>query len=852
MKDYIVTGMSCAACQARVEKAVSQVPGVTSCAVSLLTNSMAVEGDVSDEEIKEAVEKAGYGASPIKEETDRDIQFNNKNETKKYVRRLITSGIFLLILMYISMGHDMLGLPLPKFLEENLVLCGVCQAVLALVVMAVNNRFFVSGVKGIIHGVPNMDTLVALGSFISFAWSTYVLVTGIILNKGNLAKNADLYFDSAAMIPVLISVGKLLESISKGKTTDALKSLMELTPDTARVLRDGKESIINAKDVKVGDTFIVIPGEKIPVDGKVIEGNTSVDESMLTGESVPADKQSGDNVFAATINKTGYVKCVAVKVGEDTTLAEIIKLVRESSATKAPIARIADRISGVFVPAVLLIAVATGAIWLLIGKPLEYSLTKAISVLVISCPCALGLATPVAVMVGSGVGARHGILYKTASALEETGKIQIAVFDKTGTITEGKMKVTKVIPYEGVTKEELLAKAASAEARSEHPIAGAIVDEAKKHSLDFTEAGTYTALAGSGFEAVVDGQNISGGSEAFIRKILDKNGINFDLVNEHSEEIKSMQDAGNSPIFIASDDKILGVIGVADSVKEGCIEAIRQLEQLGIQSVLLTGDNKKTAKAVGDKAGIRHILAEVMPDEKEEAVKMLKELGFVAMFGDGINDALALTEADIGIAMGAGTDVAIDAAEVVLINNKISDAVALVRLSRYVLKNIKENLFWAFFYNALCIPLAAGCFVKVFGWQLNPMIAAAAMSLSSFFVVSNALRINLFNIYSQKSDKIKNRISDENIAKVLQNTERRIKESKENKTMTKTLAIEGMMCPNCEAHAKKALEAIDGVENAVASHTENRAVVTLSKEVPDEVLKKAVEDEGYKVTGISG
>lgn len=851
MTQYRVTGMSCAACQARVEKAVSKVEGVTSCAVSLLTGSMGVEGTASDAAIIQAVVSAGYGASlrgapeakaaPADELADR--------ETPLLLRRLLTSLGFLLLLMYVSMGHHMWGWPLPKFFNGDPVAVGLAQLLLAATVMLINNRFFVSGFRSVLHGAPNMDTLVALGSSASFLWSVYALfrMTDAQVHSGTEAAAVWLdsfYFESAAMILVLITVGKMLEARSKGKTTDALRSLMDLAPRTACVVRDGAEVTIPVEEVRKGDIFLVRPGESIPVDGTVLEGDTAVNEAALTGESIPVDKAPGDSVSAATVNRSGFIRCEAVRVGEDTALSQIIRLVSDAAATKAPIAKLADRVSGVFVPAVVSIAAVTLLVWLLIGKPFSFSLARAISVLVISCPCALGLATPVAIMVGSGVGARNGILFKTAVSLEETGKVRFAVLDKTGTITKGEPEVTELRPAVGVSEEELLAAAYALEAKSEHPLARAIVREAEKRGLTADEVTEFRALPGNGLTAVRNGEALSGGSVKFISTKLP-------LRTDISRETGALADMGRTPLLFASGKRYLGLIAVADTLKPESPEAILELENMGVSVVMLTGDDPKTAAAVASQAGISHIVAGVLPEGKEAVVRRLKELGKVAMVGDGINDAPALTAADMGIAIGAGTDVAIDAADVVLMNSRLSDVAAALRLSRSVLTNIRENLFWAFFYNVLCIPLAAGCYSSLLGWELNPMIGAAAMSLSSFCVVSNALRLNLTKVHSPKRDrKPKNTPDAAALADLIRDINEEIHIKTEVRAMTKTMKIEGMMCQHCEKRVKKALEKLDGVENAVASFEAGTAVLTLTKPVDDEALKAAVEAEDYPVLAI--
>ena len=848
MKQFNVTGMSCAACSARVEKAVSSVEGVTGCSVSLLTNSMGVEGAASDEAIIKAVIDAGYGASvkgkaAAQSSAAAEDELTDR-ETPVLKKRLVSSLGFLLVLMYFSMGHHMWGWRVPAWFEQNPVAIGMVQMLLAATVMLINKKFFVSGFKSVFHGAANMDTLVALGSSASFIWSVYALfmMTGAQVKGGSAAAEwlGELYFESAAMILVLITVGKMLEARSKGKTTDALKSLMKLAPKTATVIRDGKERSVPIDEVKMGEIFAVKPGESIPVDGVVIEGNTAVDESALTGESIPVDKAAGDVVCAATVNRSGYIRCRATRVGEDTTLSQIIKMISDAAATKAPIAKIADKVSGVFVPTVVGIALITLIVWLITGKAFDYALARAISVLVISCPCALGLATPVAIMVGNGVGAKHGVLFKTAVSLEETGKVQIVALDKTGTITKGEPAVIKIIPADGISEEELLSAAYSVEAKSEHPLAFAVVREAKKRGIEPEEVSDFKALPGNGLSAIMNGKTVFGGSVDFI-------GTKINAEKDVFASAEALADKGLTPLMFAKDGQFLGMIAVADTVKEDSISAIEELKAMGIQTVMLTGDNMRTAKAIAQQAGVENVIAGVLPDGKQAVIEKLKTLGRVAMVGDGINDAPALTTADTGIAIGAGTDVAIDAADVVLMDSRLSDVSAAIRLSAATLKNIRENLFWAFFYNALCIPLAAGCFIKLFGWALSPMIAAAAMSLSSFCVVSNALRLNMFDMYSQKRDKQTAKSVDEKALKLILDE---INLTMEERKMTKTMKIEGMMCPHCEAHTKKALEALDGVEAATASHTENKAVVTLTKDVPDEVLKAAVEEAGYTVLAI--
>ena len=836
MEQYIVTGMSCAACQARVEKAVSAVPGVTECAVSLLTNSMGVDGTASEADIIKAVTDAGYGAakkgrgkdasSPAGEDALKDA------DSPVLLRRLIISAVFLGMLMYVSMGHMLLGLPLPSFFEGNHVAMGLTQLLLAAAVMTINQKFFISGVKGLLHRAPNMDTLVALGSGASFVYSVWALfaMTGDIARGGTgEAYMNGFYFESAAMILTLITVGKLLEARAKGKTTSALKSLLRLAPSTAVVLRDEKETEIPVSQVRVGDIFTVRPGENIPVDGTVVEGGGAVDESALTGESIPEDKTEGSAVSAGTANLTGYLKCRAERVGEDTALAKIIQTVSDAAATKAPIAKIADKVSGVFVPTVMGIALIAAAVWLIAGKDFGFALSRAISVLVISCPCALGLATPVAIMVGSGIGARNGILFKTATALEQTGKTEIAVLDKTGTITKGEPAVTDILPAEGTAEKTLLALAYALENKSDHPLAKAVTAYAEAHAVPLKEVTDFTSVAGNGLSAVYDGKKLSGGKQGFIKEIP------ASLLRK----AEALASEGKTPLYFSYDSKALGVIAVADAVKEDSPAAINTLNDLGVRVVMLTGDNRRTAEAVGRLAGVDTVVAGVLPDGKEAAVRTLRECGRVAMVGDGINDAPALTRADIGIAIGAGTDVAIDAADAVLMNSRLTDVAAAIRLSRATLRNIKQNLFWAFFYNALGIPLAAGVWIPVFGWTLSPMFGAAAMSLSSFCVVSNALRLNLFKPYAPLKKQIPPKADITRAEAIL------LKQTEE-KTMEKTVKINGMMCPRCEAHVKKALEAIPGIESAAPSHEANNAVLTLSADVPDEAIKAAVEEAGYE------
>ena len=835
MKQYNVTGMSCAACSARVEKAVGKVPGVTACSVSLLTNSMGVEGTAAPSAIIAAVEAAGYGASEkgaAQSSPSADEQQLEDRETPRIRRRLIWSVGFLLVLMYFSMGHMMWGWPLPHFYDDNHVAMGLTQLLLTGIIMVINQRFFISGYKALWHRAPNMDTLVALGATAAFGYSTYALfaMTAAQVRGDEAAVMTymmDFYFESAAMILTLITVGKMLEARSKGKTTDALKSLMSLAPRTASVIRDGREVEVPVEQVQQGEEFAVRPGESIPVDGVVLEGSSAVNESALTGESIPVDKAPGDGVSAATVNQSGYLRCRATRVGQDTTLSQIIRMVSDAAATKAPIAKIADKVSGVFVPAVISIAAVTTAVWLLLGHPVGYALARGISVLVISCPCALGLATPVAIMVGSGLGAKNGILFKTAASLEETGRVQIVALDKTGTITSGQPRVTDILPAEGVTEQELLTHALALEQKSEHPLARAVLDRAA--GLTAPEVSDFQALPGNGLTAVLNGSTLYGGNA----KLMQTLGVAVPQKMASSAEALAAQ--GKTPLFFAKDGTMQGVIAVADVIKEDSPQAVRELQGMGIRVVMLTGDNERTAKAIGAQAGVDEVIAGVLPDGKEAAIRSLKNKGRVAMVGDGINDAPALTRADVGIAIGAGTDVAIDAADVVLMKSRLSDVPAAIRLSRATLHNIHENLFWAFAYNVLGIPLAAGVFIPLLHWQLNPMYGAAAMSLSSFCVVSNALRLNLFDIRSTKHDHKRKAHKTS---------------KKENTTMNKTIKIEGMMCGHCEATVKKALEALDGVSAAEVSHTAGTAVVTLDKPVDDTVLKKAVEDKDYTVTGI--
>lgn len=857
MEQYNVTGMSCAACSARVEKAVKKVPGVTSCSVSLLTNSMGVEGTASPAAILSAVQEAGYGASPKNASASKtsdastDLDALADHETPKLKRRLIASLGFLLVLMYFSMGHMMWGWPLPHWFDGNHVAMGLVQLLLAGIVMVINQKFFINGFKGLIHGAPNMDTLVALGSMASFVWSTYALFA---MTRAQVDGSDELvmhymmefYFESAAMILTLITVGKMLEARSKGKTTDALKSLMKLAPKTATLVRDGAEVTVAIADVQKGDVFVVRPGENIPVDGVVLEGTSAVNESALTGESIPVDKAVGDKVSAATTNQSGFLRCEATRVGEDTTLAQIIKMVSDAAATKAPIAKIADTVSGFFVPAVISIAVLTTIVWLLLGHELGYALARGISVLVISCPCALGLATPVAIMVGNGLGAKNGILFKTAASLEAAGRTQIVALDKTGTITEGAPRVTDLLPAEGVTETELLTLAAALESRSEHPLAKAVLADAETKAITPPEVTDFAALPGNGLAAKLNGMDIYAGNAAFIQTKLT-------LPAALAQQAEKLASEGKTPLFFGGAGRLLGVIAVADTIKEDSPEAIRQLQNMGIRVVMLTGDNQRTADAIGRQAGVDEVIAGVLPDGKEAVIRQLQASGKVAMVGDGINDAPALTRADTGIAIGAGTDVAIDAADVVLMNSKLSDVPAAIRLSRATLRNIHENLFWAFIYNIIGIPLAAGLFIP-FGLTLNPMFGAAAMSLSSFCVVSNALRLNLFDLHSTRHDHKTASPAAAPVQSAAENNKKSDAEAPEVKTedhtMKKTLKVEGMMCGHCEARVKKALEALPEVDEAVVSHEAGTAIVTLNAEVADDVLKNAVEAQDYKVTGI--
>ena len=857
MKQYTVTGMSCAACSTRVEKAVSKVPGVTSCSVSLLTNSMGVEGSATDQEIIKAVADAGYGASAKDAEGEKNGGANSAaaseealadHETPILKKRLLYSVGFLLVLMYFSMGHMMWNWPLPAFMDGNHVMMGLVQLYLTVIIMVINQKFFINGFKSLFHGAPNMDTLVALGSFASFGYSSYALFAMTYAEHQGDAEAVmgymhEFYFESAAMILTLITVGKMLEARSKGKTTDALKSLMKLSPKTAVVEKEGKETEVPVEQVRIGDVFVVRPGENIPVDGVVLEGNSAVNEAALTGESIPVDKQAGDRVSAATINQSGFIRCEATRVGEDTTLSQIIRMVSDAAATKAPIAKVADKVSGIFVPAVISIAVLTVIVWLIAGESVGFALARGISVLVISCPCALGLATPVAIMVGNGMGAKNGILFKTAVSLEETGKVEIVALDKTGTITSGEPKVTDVLAADGTSEEELLKLAYSLESRSEHPLAKAIVAYGAEKQAEQIPVSEFKALPGNGLEGKVGDADVKGGSLKFAQS-----------QTEISEKIKSqaekLAEEGKTPLMFLKNGILAGMIAVADVIREDSPQAVKELQNMGIEVVMLTGDNERTAKAIGRQAGVDRVIAGVLPDGKEEVIRKLKEQGKVAMVGDGINDAPALTRADMGIAIGAGADVAIDAADVVLVKSRLSDVPAAIRLSRGTLRNIHENLFWAFFYNVIGIPLAAGIWIPIFGWKLNPMFGAAAMSLSSFCVVTNALRLNLLNIKDSRKDKKIRRKAAAPAGAVVAAAEINTETKKENKTMTKTMKIEGMMCGHCEAAVKKALEALDGVASAEVSHEKGTAVVTLEKDVDNAVLTKAVEDKDYKVVSV--
>ena len=856
MQQFIVTGMSCAACSARVEKAVSKVEGVTSCSVSLLTNSMGVEGTAADQAIIQAVEAAGYGASVKGEAAEHsgassmaaEEEMLKDHDTPVLKRRLLASLGFLIVLMYFSMGHMMWGWPLPAFFENNHIAMGLVQLLLTGIVMVINQKFFISGFTSLAHRAPNMDTLVALGSTAAFGYSTYALFAMTDAQvKGDMEMVMhymhEFYFESAAMILTLITVGKMLEAHSKGKTTDALKGLMKLASKTAVVERNGQEVTVPIEQVKKGDIFLVRPGENVPVDGVILEGTSALNEAALTGESIPVDKKPGDVVSAATLNQSGFIRCEATRVGEDTTLSQIIQMVSDAAATKAPIAKIADKVSGVFVPAVITIAVITMIVWLLAGESVGFALARGISVLVISCPCALGLATPVAIMVGNGMGAKNGILFKTAVSLEETGKVQIVALDKTGTITNGEPVVTDMVPAEGVTEESLLALAASLEKRSEHPLAKAILKYVGEQQLIVEDVSEFEALPGNGLTAVRNGVKLAGGNYAFIRTQTE---VSEDLLKQS----EALAEQGKTPMFFSENGRLAGIIAVADTMKEDSRQAVSELRNMGIRVVMLTGDNERTARAIGAQAGVDDVIAGVLPDGKESVIRKLQQYGKVAMVGDGINDAPALTRADMGIAIGAGTDVAIDAADVVLMKSRLSDVAAAVRLSLATLRNIHENLFWAFFYNVIGIPLAAGVWIPIFGWTLNPMFGAAAMSLSSFCVVTNALRLNLFNMHDAKKDK---KLKNPAIIKELvdNNKTNHNQENKEIGTMKKTMKIEGMMCGHCEATVKKALEGLDGVTSAEVSHEAGTAVVELSADVADDVLKKTVEDKDYKVTAIN-
>lgn len=851
MEQYQVTGMSCAACSARVEKAVSHVPGVTSCSVSLLTNSMGVEGSASPQDIIKAVEEVGYGASlkgadSQQSSASQAAEALADHETPILKKRLIASVGFLLVLMYFSMGHMMWGWPVPQWFEHNHVAMGLLQLLLAGIVMVINQKFFISGFKSLWHRAPNMDTLVALGSMASFVWSVYVLfaMTGAQVSGDMAAVEnymMDFYFESAAMILTLITVGKMLEARSKGKTTDALKSLMKLAPKTAVVIRNGQETTIPVEQVHKGDIFVVRPGKNIPVDGVVLEGTSAVNESALTGESIPVDKAAGDMVSAATVNQSGFIRCEASRVGEDTTLSQIIKMVSDAAATKAPIAKIADRVSGIFVPAVITIAVITTIVWLLTGQTFGYALARGISVLVISCPCALGLATPVAIMVGNGMGAKNGILFKTAVSLEETGKVQIVALDKTGTITSGQPEVTDILPAEGFSEEQLLTLAFSLEQKSEHPLAKAVLKKAEERKLHAYEISDFQALPGNGLSGIMNSQTLMGGSMKFISSRVS-------VPTSLKQQAERLAEQGKTPLLFASENKLAGIIAVADVIKEDSPRAVKELQNMGIRVVMLTGDNEKTARAIGKQAGVDEVIAGVLPDGKESVIRSLKEQGKVAMVGDGINDAPALTRADIGIAIGAGTDIAIDAADIVLMKSRLSDVPAAIRLSRATLRNIHENLFWAFFYNVIGIPLAAGVWIPIFGWTLNPMFGAAAMSLSSFCVVTNALRLNLFKVHDASRDKkIKQAVS------IL--PEKDYNESnkeKETTSMVKiTVNVEGMMCPHCEAHVNEAIKAAFQAEDVVSSHEKKTTVFTSPEHVDEDKIREVIKNAGYEVTGIT-
>ena len=845
MEQFNITGMSCAACTNRVERAVKEVNGVTSCSVNLLTNSMGVEGTASNEDIILAVKNAGYGASLKKINKSQSIQSSNDEDTLRdretpiLKRRLIASLSFLILLMYFSMGHMMWGWPLPSFFDENHIAMGLVQLLLTVIIMVINQQFFISGFKSLLHGSPNMDTLVALGATAAFGYSTFALFAMTDAQvKGNtdavMKYMHEFYFESSAMILALITLGKMLEARSKGKTTDALKGLMKLAAKNATLLKDGNEITVPIEQVNKGDIFVVRPGENIPVDGIIIEGSSAIDESTLTGESIPVDKTVGNTISAGTLNQSGFIRCEATRVGEDTTLSQIIQMVSDAAATKAPIAKIADKISGIFVPTVIIIAIITVIVWLIVGQSVGFSLARGISVLVISCPCALGLATPVAIMVGNGIGAKNGILFKTAVSLEETGKTKIVALDKTGTITQGEPKVTDVIPLNGIDSKELLQLAYSLEKKSEHPLARAINQKAEEEGIVSNEVKDFKALPGNGLTASLDNSVIYGGSYKFISEQVQ---IPIDIKNKSEH----LAEDGKTPLFFSCDGVLHGIIAVADVIKDDSPQAIKEMQNMGIHVVMLTGDNERTAKAIGAQAGVDEVIAGVLPDGKEKVIQKLKQKGKVIMVGDGINDAPALTSADMGIAIGAGTDVAIDAADVVLMKSRLTDVPAAIRLSRATLRNIRENLFWAFIYNIIGIPLAAGVFIKAFGWQLNPMFAAMAMSLSSFSVVTNALRLNFINIHDSKKDnKIKNKINN----KINNKT-------KEMKTMEKIIKIEGMMCGHCEAHVKKALEVLEGVEQANVSHEAGTAIVTMTADISDDILKKTVEEEGYKVVDIS-
>lgn len=837
MKQYNVTGMSCAACSTRVEKAVTKLEGVTACSVSLLTNSMGVEGEVAPETVIRAVEEAGYGASLKGAEKKQSVSEQEDalkdRETPILKKRLFSSIIFLIILMYISMGHMMWNWPLPAFFMDNHVAMGLLQLLLTVIIMVINQKFFISGFKSLFHKAPNMDTLVALGSSAAFVYSTYALFAMTDAQvKGDMDAVMhymhEFYFESAAMILTLITVGKMLEAHAKGKTTDALKGLMQLAPKTAVILKDGKEQEVSIEQVKKGDLFVVRPGENIPVDGIIVEGSSAINESALTGESIPVDKEKGDDIFAATINQSGFLTCEATKVGEDTTLSKIIQMVSDAAATKAPIAKVADKVSGVFVPVVILLALFTIVVWLLAGESVGFSLARGISVLVISCPCALGLATPVAIMVGNGVGAKNGILFKTAESIEQTGKMDVIALDKTGTITKGEPTVTDVIPGEGITEEALVEYAASLESKSEHPLASAIIQYAGEQNIQMDEVTEFTALPGNGLTAKQKGEQLFGGNQIWIQKQVT-------IADTILQKAEMLAKEGKTPLFFAKEKTFLGIIAVADVIKEDSARAVKQLQDMGLRVVMLTGDNENTAKAIGRQAGVDQVIADVLPEGKEQVVRQLQKQGKVAMVGDGINDAPALTRADMGIAIGAGTDIAIDAADVVLMKSRLLDVPAAIRLSRATLKNIHENLFWAFFYNVIGIPLAAGIWIPIFGWKLNPMFGAAAMSLSSFCVVTNALRLNLCRLYDTKKDRKR---------------KQRKQKQQEDAIMTKTMKIEGMMCGHCEARVKKALEALPQVTEAEVSHKNGTAVVTLAEEISDAELTKAVEEQDYTVTSV--